>query len=148
MYIRTVNSIEPIAAKETSLREGCIEPMEQMLKSRGKNLRSSLNDSVRLPIPRMKRIVLEKESSLLRTKSRFGSTTKSGAFFSILRISILSLFLTILQYFCTENSSNQMYISDWLRRTFSAFCQYLFAKIYSNFTNKQPPDLFKSCGCS
>ena len=30
MYIRTVNSIEPIAAKETSLREGCIEPMEQI----------------------------------------------------------------------------------------------------------------------
>ena len=28
-------------------------------------------------------------------------------------------------------SSNQMCISDWLRRTFSAFCQYLFVKIYN-----------------
>ena len=36
MYIRTVNSIEPIAAKETSLREGCIEPVEQMLKAEGR----------------------------------------------------------------------------------------------------------------
>lgn len=26
-----------------------------------------------------------------------------------------------------------MCISDWLRRTFSAFCQYLFAKIYILF---------------
>ena len=34
--------------------------------------------------------------------------------------------------------SDQMYISDWLRCTFSAVYQYLFPVRHNKFTNKQP----------
>ena len=80
--------------------------------------------------PKFDRAAYEKEQHQFVIREARLTKEEAKAFFSILRISIFSLFLTILQYFCTIKSSNQMCISDWLRRTFLAFCQYLFAKIY------------------